>query len=94
MCASCLTNADAVVWNSVAMVGLGAAGVRRLRDVATGRSALDRRREAYARNAAFVRSLDLDPAEVLGPPPADAVPAPASRAPATPAHEPGTTPRR
>jgi hypothetical protein len=69
MCVSCMSSVDAVVWNSVAIVGVAASGVRRLRDSAAGRCALNRRQESYRRNSEFLRSLDLDPAEVLGPAP-------------------------
>lgn len=69
MCVSCMSSVDAMVWNSVAIVGVGASGVRRLRDAAAGRRPLDRRQKAYDRNSEFLRSLGLDPAEVLGPAP-------------------------
>lgn len=64
-----MSSVDAVVWNSVAIVGMAASGVRRIRDATAGRHPLHRRKEAYGRNSEFVRSLGLDPAEVLGPAP-------------------------
>ena len=70
MCASCMSSVDAAVWNSVAIVGVAASGARRLRDAAAGRLPLHRRQEAYGRNCEFLRSIGLDPVEVLGPAPA------------------------
>jgi len=70
MCMSCMTASDALLWNSLALAGMGAPAVRRVRDAACGRSPMERRRDTYDRNCEFVRSLGLDPRDVLGLPPA------------------------
>lgn len=69
MCVSCMSSVDAVVWNSVAVACVAASGARRIRDAAIGRRPLQRRQEAYGRNSEFLRTLGLDPVEVLGPAP-------------------------
>jgi hypothetical protein len=69
MCANCITTFDAVVLQSAGAAVIAQNGWARLQDCLTGRHPAVRRQVAYDRNAAFLQSLDLDPAEVLGPRP-------------------------
>lgn len=70
MCMSCMTTADALATNSV-LIAAGAVRFReRIVDRLRGRSRLDRAQETWESNAAFMRTLDLDPLETLGAPPA------------------------
>lgn len=75
---NCVTTTEAL---AVSLVGATAAAdeLRRVvRDALRGRSAHERRLETWEANAAFIASLDLDPDEVLGLPPAPAVERPRS----------------
>jgi len=69
MCGSCVTNAEAVLVSAVGAGSVALSLVERLLDAVKGRTAAERRLGAYQANAAFLRSLGHDPAQVLGPPP-------------------------
>ncbi|MBI2168064.1 MAG: hypothetical protein HYU28_00980 [Actinobacteria bacterium] len=65
-----MTNAEAVLFQTMAGVGLVGGVVQRGRFRRAGRAEqLAREHEKWEANAAFMRSLDLDPVTVLGPPP-------------------------
>jgi hypothetical protein len=70
MCTNCLTTFDAVVMQSAGAALLAQNGWARARDVLVGRHPNVRRQHAYDRNAAFLRTLELDPQLVLGARPA------------------------
>ena len=82
MCTSCVTTFDTVTMHAAAALSVGSAGWRRWRDLRVGRSPAHRRRDDYEANAEFLRSIELDPLEVLGPPPPVPEPAPSRAAPA------------
>lgn len=66
MCAGCITTVDSYVY---AAVGLGAAleaGCERLRSLFDADFASERRVLVWERNAAFCRTMGLDPVTVLG----------------------------
>ena len=69
MCGNCVTNAEAVLISAVGAGNVALSLVERLHDALQGRTAAERRLGAHQANAAFVRSLGHDPAQVLGPPP-------------------------
>lgn len=81
MCTSCVTTFDSVTIHAAAAFSIGSAGWRRWRDLRVGRSPAHRRRDDYEANAEFLRSIELDPLEVLGPPPPVPEPAPTRRVP-------------
>lgn len=65
MCTSCVSSAEAVVINATAGVALVRSAALRIGDRLAGRHPVLRRQDAWDRNAAFVRSLGLDPLLVL-----------------------------
>jgi hypothetical protein len=70
MCVGCLTTIDKYVY---AAVGLGAAlevGCERLRALFDAEFAAERQALVWERNAAFCRTMELDPVTVLGARPA------------------------
>lgn len=69
MCGNCVTNADAVLVSALGAGNVALSLVQRLHDAVTGRSAAERKLDVHQANAAFLRSLGHDPAQVLGPPP-------------------------
>jgi len=73
MCGSCVTNAEAVLVSAMGAGNVALSLVQRLSDALHGRSAFERRLGAHQANAAFLRSLGHDPAQVLGPPPPGSV---------------------
>jgi hypothetical protein len=70
MCASCFSSADSLLLGSAGAVTMLREGRRWLR-LRTTTTRAGRRLARWADDADFVRTLGLDPAEVLGPPPAD-----------------------
>ena len=69
MCGSCVTNAEAVLVSALGAGNVALSLAQRLSDAVHGRTSADRRLSAHKANAAFLRTLGHDPAEVLGPPP-------------------------
>lgn len=69
MCTSCVSSAEAVVINTTASLAALRAVAARIGDRLAGRHPVLRRQEAWDHNAAFARSLGLDPALVLPPRP-------------------------
>ena len=73
MCVSCVSNADFLLVNGAVAAGAARAAFRRFttpRPVRAARAA-ERHARAEAENVAFVASLGLDPAKVLGPAPSE-----------------------
>ena len=70
MCASCFTSADSLLLGSAGALTMlrEARSWLRLRTTTTRTG---RRLARYMADAEFVRTLGMDPLEVLGPPPAD-----------------------
>jgi hypothetical protein len=66
MCTSCVSTAEAVVITGAAGITVVQGAARRLADALAGRHPAERAQEAWDANAAFARSLGLDPAAVLG----------------------------
>lgn len=77
MCSTCTTAIDVAGTHAVVAAAVAANGWERVKDAVVGRSRLERRLATWEANAEFLRSLDLDPLETLGAPPAvpGAVPA-------------------
>jgi hypothetical protein len=75
MCTSCVTTAEAVVITAAAGVTGVQSAVRRIADALAGRCPVERAQDAWDANAAFARSVGLDPSLVLGPRPVLEVPA-------------------
>ena len=76
MCMNCVSNTEALAI-SLAGATTAAHELRRvIWDALQGRPAYERKLERYESDVAFISSLGLDPAEVLGPPPAVPAPAP------------------
>jgi hypothetical protein len=75
MCMSCVSSAEAVVLSGTGGLVVAKGTLDRLADLLTGRPLALRRQAAWDANAAFVAGLGLDVAAVLGPRPADPVPA-------------------
>ena len=65
MCTSCVSSAEAVIINTTASLALLRSVALRVGDRLAGRHPVLRQQEAWDLNAAFVRSLGLDPAMVL-----------------------------
>jgi hypothetical protein len=66
VCVNCLTSYEAVAINSVVVATAGSSLWQRL----TSRTPRElQRQQVWESDADFVRSLGLDPADVLGPPP-------------------------
>jgi hypothetical protein len=74
MCTSCVSTAEAVVITGTAGITAVQSAARRLADALAGRHPVERAQEAWDANAAFARSLGLDPAAVLGDRPVAPVP--------------------
>jgi hypothetical protein len=70
MCASCFSSADSLLLSSAGAITMVREARRWLR-LRTTTTRTARRLARYAADAEFVGTLGLDPAEVLGPPPAD-----------------------
>jgi hypothetical protein len=70
MCASCFSSADSFLLGSAGAVAVVREARQWLR-LRTTTTRTGRRLARWAADADFVRTLGLDPAEVLGPPPAD-----------------------
>ena len=79
MCMSCVSNVDALAANGLMGVIAAVNGWERVADRRRGITRLERAQRTWLRNQSFMRSLDLDPIEVLGPPPGVPVSAPAAR---------------
>ena len=65
MCTGCVSSAEAVIINTTASLALLRSVALRVGDHLAGRHPVLRRQEAWDLNAAFVRSLGLDPAMVM-----------------------------
>lgn len=76
MCANCFTNVEAAAIN----VAVGAVLLRNAwekhADRRDGITPIEREQRTWLRNASFMQELDLDPIEILGPPPGVDVPLP------------------
>lgn len=70
MCSTCTTAIDVAGTNAVIIAATAVNGWERLKDRVAGRSRVERRLATWEANAEFLRSLDLDPLETLGAPPA------------------------
>lgn len=69
MCSTCTTALDTLTWNSAIGLAFASEGVRRVRDRVRGRRPVERAMDDWNANAEFVKSVGLDPLEVLGAPP-------------------------
>lgn len=69
MCSTCTTAFDTLAWNSAIGLAFATEGARKVRDRIRGRRPVDRAMADWSANADFVRSIGLDPLEVLGAPP-------------------------
>lgn len=67
MCVSCFSGAEAVLLNAAGVVAIAVEGRDRWRDRLSPSAFESRRQRHRDTDAAFLRSLDLDPDEVLGP---------------------------
>lgn len=76
MCSTCTTAFDALSTNAVLVGAVAANTWERVRDRRDGRSRLERAVQRWETDAAFMRSMGLDPLATLGAPPAPPVPAP------------------
>jgi len=79
MCMSCVSNVDTLAANGLMGVIAAVNGWERIADRRRGITRLERAQRIWLRNQSFMRSLDLDPIEVLGPPPGVPASAPAAR---------------
>lgn len=70
MCASCFSSADGLLLSSAGALTMVREARRWVR-LRTTTTRTGRRRARWAADAEFVRSLGLDPTEVLGAPPAE-----------------------
>jgi hypothetical protein len=70
MCASCFTSADSLLLGSAGAITMLREGRQWLR-LRTTTSRAGRQLARYMADAEFVRTLGMDPREVLGPPPVD-----------------------
>jgi hypothetical protein len=70
MCANCFTSADTLLLGSAGAVTMLREARQWLR-LRTTTTRTARRLSRYMADAEFVRTLGMDPVEVLGPPPAD-----------------------
>ena len=70
MCASCFSSADGLLLTSAGAFTMLREARQWLR-LRTTTTAAGRRLARYMADAEFVRTLGMDPVEVLGPPPAD-----------------------
>jgi hypothetical protein len=70
MCASCFSSADSLLLGSAGAVTMLREARQWLR-LRTTTTPAGRRLARYMADAEFVRTLGMDPGEVLGPPPAD-----------------------
>jgi hypothetical protein len=70
MCANCVTSADTLLLGSAGAVTMLREARQWLR-LRTTTTRTARRLARYMADAEFVRTLGMDPVEVLGPPPAD-----------------------
>jgi hypothetical protein len=70
MCAHCFTSADSLLMGSAGAITMVREARRWLR-LRTATTRAGRRLARYASDAEFVRTLGLDPDEVLGPPPVE-----------------------
>jgi hypothetical protein len=65
VCTSCVSSAEAVIINTTATLAFMRSAALRVGDRLAGRHPVLRQQEAWDLNAAFARSLGLDPAMVL-----------------------------
>jgi hypothetical protein len=70
MCANCFTSADTLLLGSAGAITMLRQARQWLR-LRTTTTRTARRLSRYMADAGFVRTLGMDPVEVLGPPPAD-----------------------
>ena len=69
MCSTCTTAIDTLGWNTAIGVAFASEGVRRLRHRLAGGRVVERQMADWDADAEFVKSVGLDPLEVLGAPP-------------------------
>ena len=70
MCSSCVTAAEATLFQSMVGVAIVRAAGRRLHDRLRGRSALERRLADHEATVAYLDSIGLDGGALVGAPPA------------------------
>jgi len=70
MCSTCTTAFDALSTNAVIVAAVTVNGWERMKDRVRRRPRIERELETWKTNAAFMRSMGLDPLATLGAPPA------------------------